>query len=115
MFTTCAVPECTDKVALLGPLAVTSDRQRQGVGTALVYAGLERLEHDGAARVYVLGDPGYYGRFGFVPEADVDPPYTLASEWRFAWQSKRLRAFGSVCQGTLSVPRAWLQPNLWAP
>ena len=50
----------------LGPLAVRPDRQAGGLGTALVRAGLETLRQQGAGGCVVLGDPGYYARFGFM-------------------------------------------------
>ena len=40
--------------------------------------------------VYVLGDPAYYGRSGFIPEPAIAPPYALPEEWRDAWQSLSL-------------------------
>jgi putative acetyltransferase len=49
----------------LGPVAVRPDRQGQGVGNALVREGLQRLMAVGAKGCVVLGDPGYYSRFGF--------------------------------------------------
>jgi putative acetyltransferase len=49
----------------LAPLGVVPDRQRQGIGAALVRAGLARLKDRGEGLVFVLGDPAYYGRFGF--------------------------------------------------
>ena len=49
----------------LGPLSVRPDRQRRGIGEALVRDGLERLRAMKSAGCVVLGDPGYYGRFGF--------------------------------------------------
>jgi putative acetyltransferase len=55
--------------AALAPLAVRPDRQRQGVGGRLVRAALECAPEFGAVGVLVLGDPAYYGRFGFSPEA----------------------------------------------
>ena len=51
----------------LAPLAVMPAFQRLGIGSALASAGLERLRQEKAQRVLVLGDPGYYTRFGFVP------------------------------------------------
>jgi putative acetyltransferase len=51
----------------LGPLSVMPTRQRSGVGSALVRSGLRRLGERGARGCVVLGDPGYYGRFGFMP------------------------------------------------
>ena len=49
----------------LGPISVTPARQRTGIGGQLIRAGLERLMDIGAAGCVVLGDPNYYGRFGF--------------------------------------------------
>lgn len=51
----------------LGPMAVTPARQREGVGSALLRAGLERCKKLGYRAVFVLGHPRYYPRFGFVP------------------------------------------------
>lgn len=49
----------------LGPVAVRGDRQRSGIGQALIRAGLGYLEERGARGCVVLGDPAYYARFGF--------------------------------------------------
>lgn len=53
----------------LGPLSVRPEAQRRGVGSSLVGAGLDRLRGLDAGGCVVLGDPGYYGRFGF--ESDL--------------------------------------------
>lgn len=53
----------------LGPLAVAPALQQCGIGSALVRAGLVALRERGAAGCVVLGEPGYYARFGFRPEA----------------------------------------------
>ncbi len=50
----------------LGPVAVRPDRQRQGIGTALIREGLKRLKSLQAAGCVLLGEPDYYGRFGFA-------------------------------------------------
>ena len=47
----------SETVALLGPLAVHPDHQRQGIGKALIADGLSRLEAKGVTEVLVLGDP----------------------------------------------------------
>ncbi|PTD21134.1 GNAT family N-acetyltransferase [Sphingomonas fennica] len=49
----------------LGPVAVRPDRQRAGIGGALIRAGLEELRRQGAGGCVVLGEPAYYRRFGF--------------------------------------------------
>jgi putative acetyltransferase len=51
----------------LAPMAVAPEHQRKGVGSALVQAGLEHCKRLGFGAVVVLGHPGYYPRFGFVP------------------------------------------------
>lgn len=62
-------------VLALAPLAVTPEKQRMGIGSALVRRALERARQadkaPGAPRfVIVLGDPDYYSRFGFTRAAD---------------------------------------------
>jgi len=52
----------------LAPLAVAPAFQRRGIGAALVHSGLARARTEGVGFVAVLGEPGYYARFGFRPE-----------------------------------------------
>jgi putative acetyltransferase len=52
----------------LAPVAVLPRWQRQGVGSALIRAGLEQAAQDGHRIVVVLGHAGYYPRFGFSAE-----------------------------------------------
>ena len=63
--------------AALAPMAVHPDRQRSGLGSALVRAGLDSAREFGAHGVLVLGHPAYYPRFGFAAEtaAKVSAPY----------------------------------------
>jgi putative acetyltransferase len=51
----------------LGPMAVTLDHQRCGVGAELVRAGLDECARRSHPVVFVLGHPEYYPRFGFRP------------------------------------------------
>lgn len=110
LFTTCTVDETP--VALLGPLAVAPAFQRQGVGGALIRAGLEHLT-GAAAHVLVLGDPAYYSRFGFAPAPQVHPPYPLPPAWAEAWRSVALMP-GAPPKGRLEVPPPWRDPALWS-
>jgi putative acetyltransferase len=72
----------------LGPIAVEPARQRKGIGSVLMRAALEAARREGWAGVVLLGDPDYYGRFGFVPAAtfglgcawDVPSQYFMAVE-----------------------------------
>ncbi len=53
----------------LAPMAVAPEHQRQGVGSALVRAGLDQCKLLGCGAVVVLGHSTYYPRFGFSPAA----------------------------------------------
>jgi len=49
----------------LGPISVLPEYQGKGVGSKLMENALVDLREKGAAGCVVLGDPNYYGRFGF--------------------------------------------------
>lgn len=66
----------------LGPIAVSPTRQRQGIGSRLVEAGIEALRQLGANGCLLVGDPAYYLRFGFrhsqsLSVHDVPPEYFM--------------------------------------
>ena len=115
VFTACGIAGRTEKAALMGPLAVAPGRRRQGIGGAIVDAGMQRLKNAGIDRVCVLGDPAYYGRFGFAAEDGIEPPYRLPDEWRGAWQSLSLCDDRRSVRGKLCVPQPWRRQALWAP
>lgn len=52
----------------LGPVSVAPDRQGGGIGAELIREGLSVLQNRDAAGCVVLGDPAYYGRFGFTSD-----------------------------------------------
>lgn len=51
----------------LGPIAVSPVLQRQGIGSALVRAGLQALAEAEYEMVFLVGSPRYYPRFGYQP------------------------------------------------
>lgn len=53
----------------LGPLAVAGARQRQGIGASLISESIAEAKAGGWQAIFVLGDPAYYGRFGFSTSA----------------------------------------------
>ena len=61
----------------LAPVAVRPDRQRRGIGSRLVRAALAEAATGAWRAVFVLGDPAWYGGFGFDPRlaADFGSPY----------------------------------------
>ncbi len=54
--------------AALAPVAVLPERQRSGVGGALIRRGLDACRERGVEAVVVLGWASYYPRFGFSAE-----------------------------------------------
>ncbi len=83
-----------DPLVMVGPVAVEPARQGQGVGGALMThalaaASAKRL--DGA--LFLIGDPEYYGRFGFTAERTV--------KWRVPGpvERRRLLARGNDVPG----------------
>jgi putative acetyltransferase len=88
----------------LGPISVAPGRQGEGVGSALMRAAMEALDALGAAGCVLLGDPGYYGRFGFQAEprlrlAGVPAAYFQARLLRGEWPDAEVEyhaAFGAT-------------------
>lgn len=67
----------------MGPLAARVDRQRRGIGSALVLAGLEAVRKLGKRGCVLAGDPAFYDRFGFKTDErlsleGVPPQYFLS-------------------------------------
>lgn len=58
-------PDRDIEAAALAPVAVRPPFQRQGMGSKLIHAGLQRCRELGIEAVVVLGHPAYYPRFGF--------------------------------------------------
>jgi putative acetyltransferase len=51
----------------LAPVAVLPQFQGGGIGGRLINAGIKACRELGAKFIVVLGEPGYYRRFGFRP------------------------------------------------
>ncbi|MGE6333424.1 GNAT family N-acetyltransferase [Stenotrophomonas sp. NPDC077659] len=85
----------------LGPLSVAPQWQGQGIGSGLMRAALDALRGLGARGCVVLGEPDYYGRFGFRSEPGlvlpgVPPEYFQA-----------LRLEGPMAHGEVSYSPAF--------
>jgi putative acetyltransferase len=94
----------------VAPLSVAPDRQRQGIGTALMNAVLERADVAGWPFVLLLGEPAYYERFGFEPAGALGIVYAPVGPGSAYFQIKRLRAFERTrWQGTFSY--CWELPS----
>jgi putative acetyltransferase len=91
--------------AALAPLSVRPERQNTGLGSALVRAGLESARDVGCHGVLVLGDPAYYGRFGFTAEEarTVSSPFAGSP----AFQALALEEFAFARPLTAVYPDAF--------
>jgi putative acetyltransferase len=58
----------------LGPISVLPAHQQRGVGSQLMREALRILRERGASGCVVLGEPAYYGRFGFEADAGLVLP-----------------------------------------
>lgn len=98
--------ESAGTVLALAPLCVRPDRQRSGIGTALVEMGLVLADRLGEPLVTVLGDPAYYGRFGFEPASrfGITPP---AGMLPWAFSVKPLAAYRPELRGRVVYPPAF--------
>jgi len=54
----------------LGPVAVLPEFQRTGIGSRLMDTGLDICREQGIDFIVLLGDPGYYCKFGFIPASE---------------------------------------------
>ena len=85
----------------LGPVSVLPEHQSQGIGAALIEAGLSRLKALGARGCCLVGHPGYYTRFGFKNVAG------LALEGVPAEVFFALSFDGPLPQGTVEFHKAF--------
>lgn len=92
------------RVLALAPVAVWPAFQGRGIGSALIVEGLKRAEERGEPLVVVLGHPGYYPRFGFVPASTMGllPPWPDVPDEAF--MAKPLAGYRDDMRGTVAYP-----------
>jgi predicted N-acetyltransferase YhbS len=67
------------RLVLVGPVAVHPAHQGRGIGHRLMDTMLEKACKLGNPAMVMIGDPEYYGRFGFT--ADATSGWTLPGPW----------------------------------
>jgi predicted N-acetyltransferase YhbS len=103
-------------VQILAPLAVLPEQQSEGVGKALIKAGLKELRTQGVELVFVLGHPDYYPSTGFIPagKLGLEAPYPIPEKNEGAWMVQELRpGFIGKVTGKVQCSEALNQPEYW--
>lgn len=97
---------------LLGPVATDPTRRAVGIGRALIFETLSRATDLGWPLVFLVGDHGYYRRFGF---AQVPPSIVMPGEdrSRVHWRSLAGGALppsgGEILRADGTRIQPWLQ------
>lgn len=94
-------------VQVLSPVGVVSDKQRRGIGKALIRRGLDVLTERNVPLVFLEGSPDYYQQFGFIPgrERGFRRPSLRVPE--AAFQVRLLPAYEPWMTGTLVYRQAF--------
>ena len=90
-------------VVQLAPVCADPERQKEGIGSALINRGLELITALDETHIFLLGHPGYYPRFGFSSEA--------AEAFESPWPGPRFMlnriGAGGPASGKLTVSTAF--------
>lgn len=78
------------RVMLLLPVAVAPTHQRRGIGQDLILRGLDILRERGIDVAVTDGDPGFYGKVGFVPVSETVLPAPLPLSQPEGWLAQSL-------------------------
>ena len=85
----------------LGPVSVTPELQRTGIGSKLILRGIADLRETGARGIILLGSNVYYPRFGFEHDPELQYPGPPAEYFQ------RLVLEGDAPKGVVSYAPAF--------
>ena len=89
-------------VAGVAPVCVGAADQGRGVGSALVLALLGSAEERRWPLLVLLGDPAFYGRFGFEPAAPLGVSYPPVGAGNPHFQARKLPGYAEARHGEFS-------------
>lgn len=97
-----------ERVLGLGPIGVEPSVQGAGVGSALMHAVVGAADARDEPGIVLLGDPRFYGRFGFVParEHGVTPQ---DERWEPHFQVRPLAAWHAGLRGRFDYAPAFAE------
>ena len=90
------------RLLAVAPLAVLPSHQGRGIGSTLVPDLLRRAEDDAWPAVVLLGNPDYYGRFGFEPAGPIGLTYAPVPPELPHFQLRRLSRYMPSLRGTFT-------------
>lgn len=92
------------RALLLGPLVVGPSLQGKGIGKELLRRGLQKAKEDGHALCFLVGEPSYYGAFGFVAAEPLGYAMTVPVE------SRKFLVCDLQAAGWVHLPTGALRP-----
>jgi putative acetyltransferase len=107
-------PDTPPAASILAPLAVVPSAQGSGVGRQLIEQGCKRLAQRGVGLVFVLGDPDYYTKRGFIAAV----PHGLHAQYEIhpenAWMVRSLDGVAlSSYRGKVNCADALAPEKYW--
>jgi len=114
MFTRITYSEDDKTIFLLSPVAVRTDRQRRGIGEALLHYGLEHLRSKSVDVALTYGNPKYYSRVGFrqITPDTAQPPFAASQPHGWLGQSLTDEPLSALRGPSKCVP-AFDDPAHW--
>lgn len=102
------------EVFILAPVAVRTEYQGQGIGQALINAGLRELKNRGVNAVTTYGDPAFYAKVGFQPVSQevIAAPFDLSQPEGWLAQSLAGEPLAPM-PGRCSCVKALDNPAYW--
>ena len=92
------------RLLILTPMAVRPDRQREGIGAAIVRAALVAADERGEPLVLCEGVPDYYPQFGFESASGLGLERPDERIPESAWMAARLGAYDPAIRGRVVYP-----------
>lgn len=100
-FSPVTISDGSERWFRFGPVSVIPLRQNAGIGAMLIRTGIETLRELGARGCVLLGEPGYYRRFGFEHDPDLRFPGSAVAH------SQRRVLAGEPPRGVVRYPPAF--------
>jgi putative acetyltransferase len=104
-------PRC---VFILSPMAISTNRQGEGIGQALLTHALRVLRDNGVAVAITYGDPAFYGKVGFLPLDQDTAASPLPLSFPMGWIGQSLTdqplhplKGNCTCVTALNDPAIW--------